>query len=133
MAFVADNSVIVGWFIPSQANDLTRKALRLSRRERVHVPALWQLEFTNVLVGLEKRSLIAGHQVDAIAARAERFGLEIHEAFASISPLIGLMRAHGIKAYDASYLHLAESMGAPFYTRDARLRQAARAAGIAAP
>lgn len=133
MAFVADNSVIIGWFIPSQASDLTRRALRRSRRERVHVPALWQLEFSNVLVGLERRSLIAGHHVDAIVATAERFGLEIHDAFALISPLIRLMRAQGIKAYDASYLHLAASLGVPLYTRDEFLRAAARSAGLTAP
>ncbi len=133
MAFVADNTVIIGWFIPSQANALTHKALRMSRRERVHVPALWQSEFSNVLVGLERRGLIAGHQVDAIVARAERFGLEIHEPFASISPLIGLMRARGIKAYDASYLHLAAFLDAPLYTRDKSLRAAARSAGVTAP
>lgn len=133
MAFVADNSVIIAWFIPSQASDLTRKALRRSRRERVHVPALWQSEFSNVLVALERRGLIAGHQVDAIVARVERFGLEIHDPFASISPLIGLMRARGIKAYDASYLHLAASLRAPIYTRDESLRAAARSAGLTAP
>ncbi len=131
MAFVADNSVIIGWFIPSQASPLTRKALRMSRRE--HVPALWQSEFSNVLVGLERRGLIPGHQVDAIVARVERFGLKIHDPFASISPLIGLMRARGIKAYDASYLHLAASLGAPLYTRDESLRAAARSAGLTAP
>ena len=133
MAFVADNSVIVGWFIPSQASELTRKALRLSRRERVHVPALWQSEFASVLVGLERRGLIAGHQVDAIVAKAERLGMEIHDAFASVSPLIALMRARGIKAYDASYLHLAASLNTPLYTRDGALRAAARSAGLTAP
>jgi predicted nucleic acid-binding protein len=133
VAFVADNSVIVGWFIPSQASELTRKALRRSRRERVHVPALWQSEFANVLVGLERRGLIAGHQVDAIVVKAERFGLEIHDAFTAMSPLIGLMRARGLKAYDASYLHLAAVMGAPLFTRDAYLRSAARSAGLVVP
>ena len=133
MAFVADNSVVIGWFIPSQASDVTRKALRRSRRERVHVPALWQSEFANVLVGLEWRGLVAGHQVDAIVAKAERFGLEIHDAFASISPLIGLIRARGVKAYDASYLHLAALLNAPLYTRDKSLRAAARSAGLTAP
>jgi predicted nucleic acid-binding protein len=133
VAFVADKSVIVGWFIPSQANSLTRKALRLSRREQVHVPALWQPEFASVLVGLERRGLVAGHQVDAIIAKAERLGMEIHDAFPSLSPLIGLMRARGIKAYDATYLHLAASLNAPLYTRDASLRAAARSAGLTAP
>ena len=133
MAFVADNSVIVGWFMPNQANELTRKALRLSRRERVHVPALWQSEFANVLVGLERRGLSAGHQVDVIVAKAERLGLEVHDAFTSVSPLIGLMRARGIKGYDATYLHLAATLNAPLYTRDGSLRAAARSVGLTAP
>lgn len=133
MAFVADNSVIVGWFISSQANELTRAALRRSRRERVHVPALWPLEFSNVLVGLERRNLIAAYQVDAILASVERFGVDIHDAPISMSALIGLMRTHRIKAYDASYLHLASSLGVPLYTRDISLRAAARSAGLTAP
>ena len=86
-----------------------------------------------MLVGLERRGLVSGHQVDAIVAKAERFGLEIHDAFASISPLIGLMRARGVKAYDASYLHLAALLNAPLYTRDGPLRAAARSAGLTAP
>ena len=133
MAFVADNSVIVAWFVPGQANKLTRKAWRLARKEQVHVPGLWQSEFANALIGLERRGHLAGHQVDGIVARAERFGLEIHDAFPSISPLIGLTRARGIKAYDASYLHLAASLGTPLYTRDEVLRAAARSAGVTAP
>ena len=130
MAFVADNSVIVGWFISSQANELTRDALRRSRRERVHVPALWQLEFANVLVTLERRGLIAAHLVDAIATKAERFGLIVHEAFPSMAPLVGLMRVQRISAYDASYLQLSASLSVPLYTRDASLKAAAKAAGV---
>jgi predicted nucleic acid-binding protein len=133
MAFVADNSVIVGWFVQSQSNELTRAALRRSRREHVHVPALWQLEFSNVLIGLERRNLIAAHQVDAIMSKAERFGLESHHAFASMLPLVGLMRAQGITSYDASYVYLAAVLGLPLYTRDVRLRAAARRAGLTAP
>lgn len=133
MAFVADNSVVVGWFLATQANDLTRKALRRARRERVHVPALWQSEFANVLVGLERRRLVASHQVDAIVAKAERFGLEIHDSLASMAPLIALMRARGIKAYDASYLQLAAELGVPLHTRDDALRAAARSGGLSVP
>ncbi len=132
MAFVADNSVIIAWFVPSQANALTREAWLLARKEQVHVPAMWQPEFTAVMHGLEKRGLLAPHQVDSAISKVERLGLEVHGAFSALAPLIDLARRHGIKAYDACYLHLAVSMGAKFYTRDAKLRQAARAAGVAA-
>ncbi|MCC7487327.1 MAG: hypothetical protein IT529_20320 [Burkholderiales bacterium] len=68
-----------------------------------------------------------------IVAKAERFGLEIHDAFDSVSPLVSLMRARGMTAYDASYLHLAAFLGTPLFTRDLSLRAAARAAGLMAP
>ena len=132
MAFVADNSVIIAWFVPSQANALTREAWRLARKEQVHVPAMWQPEFVAVLRGLEKRGLLAQHQVDSAISRVERLGLEVHGAFSALAPLADLARHHAVTAYDACYLQLAVSMGAKFYTRDAKLRQAARAAGIAA-
>ena len=80
MAFVADNSVIVAWFVPSQANALTREAWLLARKEQVHVPAMWQPEFAAVLHALEKRGLLARHQVDSAVSKVERLGLEVHGA-----------------------------------------------------
>ncbi|MFM9969325.1 MAG: type II toxin-antitoxin system VapC family toxin [Burkholderiales bacterium] len=132
MAFVADNSVIIAWFVPSQANALTREAWLLARKEQVHVPAMWQPEFAAVQQALERRGLLPRHQVDAAISKVERFGLEVHGPIKKLSPLVELARSHGIKPYDACYLDLAISLGIKFYTRDAKLRLAARAAGIAA-
>jgi len=47
--FVADNSVVVGWYFESQATPYTDKVLDLLANETAHVPALWVLEFSNVL------------------------------------------------------------------------------------
>ena len=68
MAFVADNAVIVAWFVPSQATEPTRKAWRL--------------------------------------------GIEVHETFRALAPLIDVVRRHAIKAYDAPYLHVSVSIRA---------------------
>lgn len=133
MAFVADNSVIVAWFVPSQATELTRKAWRLARKEQVHVPAIWQPEFVNVLSVLERRGLLERHQVDSAISKVERLGIEVHGIFPALAPLIDVARRHAIMAYDACYLQVAVSMRAPLYTRDVKLRQAARAAGMVAP
>lgn len=127
--FVADNSVIVAWFVPSQANALTREAWLLARKEQVHVLAMWQPEFAAVLHGLERRGLLVAHQVDSAISKVERMGLEVHGAFSALAPLIQLARRHGIKVYDACYRHLALSMGVKFYTRDAKLRQACSGSG----
>ncbi len=56
MAFVADNSVIVAWFVKSQANSYTWSILeRAAAGEAIHVPLLWRQEFVNAMVVLERR------------------------------------------------------------------------------
>ena len=49
MAFVVDNSVVVGWYFESQATDYTDHVLDRLSGENVHVPSLLVLEFSNVL------------------------------------------------------------------------------------
>ena len=56
MAFVADNSVIVAWFVKSQATPYTWSILeRAAAGEAIHVPLLWCQEFVNAMVVLERR------------------------------------------------------------------------------
>jgi len=51
MALVADNSVIVAWFVKSQAAPYTWSILeRAAAGEAIHVPLLWRQEFVNAMV-----------------------------------------------------------------------------------
>lgn len=49
MAFVVDNSVVMGWYFESQATDYTDRVLDRLSGENAHVLGLWVLEFSNVL------------------------------------------------------------------------------------
>ena len=131
VAFVLDNSVIVAWFVAAQANDYTRRIDRRAAREQPVVPALWEVEFANVMAVLVRREVLARHQGLAIFARAERLQLAIDRAAVSPRALYELTERHGISAYDAAYLELARQRGLPLATRDTALRSAARAAGVA--
>jgi len=130
MAFVLDNSVIIAWFIPDQANDYTRRIDRRAEREQPLVPALWEVEFANVMAALLRRQVLARHQAAAILSRAERLELGVDRAAVSPRALFELTDRHGISAYDAAYLELAARRGLPLATRDANLARAARAAGV---
>ena len=130
MAFVLDNSVIVAWFVRDQANDYTRRMGRRAEREQPLVPALWEVEFANVMMVLLRRRVLARHQAAAILSRAERLELEVDRAAVSPSGLFALTNRNSISAYDAAYLELAARRGLPLATRDATLARAARAAGV---
>ena len=47
------------------------------------------------------------------------------------SRLVVLARCHGLSSYDATYLELAQRLGARLASFDRRLNQAATAAGVA--
>lgn len=49
MAFVVDNSVVVGWYFGSQATDYGDRILDMLTRDVAHVPSRWVLEFSNIL------------------------------------------------------------------------------------
>ena len=130
MALVTDNSVVIGWFIPSQATAYTRRCNRRARREAVLVPALWETEFANVMLTLAKRKILSRHQATAAFHHAARLSLTVDREPVAPRELFVLGERHGISAYDAAYLELALRRGLPLATQDERLAHAAATAGI---
>ena len=130
MAFVADNSVVVAWFVESQASAQTRALLDRAGREEVHVPCVWRAEFAAALLGLSHNRRLAPARIPAILQAIE--GLDfIHDAGpSSAGVLIDLARRFALDAYDACYLELALRRKFPLAARDAPLRNAAERAGV---
>lgn len=128
MACVVDNSVIVGWFVESQANAYTRRARKHAEREGLLAPQLWPVEFASVLRGLERRKLLRPHDVDRIAASVMALEIALDPG-APLHELIALSRRFDVSCYDATYLELATRRGVPLATRDGKLARAARSAG----
>jgi predicted nucleic acid-binding protein len=132
MAFVADNSVIVAWFVKSQANPYSWSILeRAAAGEVIHVPLLWGQEFVNTMVVLERRRrLKAADATQAFAALAD-MNLAIDREPVELSALAGLARSFKLSAYDATYLELAMRLRLPFACRDGPLKAALPKAGVA--
>jgi len=130
VAFALDNSVLVAWLVPSQANAYTRRCNQRARRESMLVPALWEVEFANVLRVLVARRILSRHQAETAFQHAARLPLGVDRQPVPPRRLFELGERHGISAYDAAYLELAERRGVPLATRDARLARAAHAAGL---
>lgn len=127
--FVLDASVAVAWCFDDESTPAAWGLLDRLRAERGHVPALWELEIANILVGAERRRRIT--QARAVEFLAILGDLDIRvdpdvpgRAFRDILPLA---REQRLTTYDAAYLELAMRLGVPLATKDRALARAAHA------
>lgn len=129
MPLIVDASITVAWFVRNQASSYTDRVRRQARRERLHVPAVWPLEFANALWQLQRRELLSARQVDTIVDLAEPLDIVVHDETPPPRRLVAIARDHDLSAYDASYLELALRLRHAVACRDGPLKKALRAAG----
>ena len=117
---VVDASVITQAITIEQPGGPLRA--RLAAQPFLYAPHLLDAQFVQSLRGLVARGLLT--------VRAAELALGDFAAMLidrqSTQPLIGRMwrLRHNLTAYDASYVALAEALGVPLLTRDARIAAA---------
>ena len=84
----------------------------------------------NVVLMAERRRRLTEFQAVHFVELLARLPINVDLAPVVISTVLALGRRHGLSAYDAAYLALAERDGIPLATQDERLRAAANAAGV---
>lgn len=129
--FVIDASAALAWCFEDEGGD----ALQILERVRgatLYAPAMWPLEIANaLLVAVRRKRLTAAdatRYVELLAALEVE--IEAPHSLSSLGALTALAQAHGLSAYDASYLELALRRGLPLATVDGGLARAASAAGV---
>lgn len=130
MPFVVDNSVVVAWFFPSQATDYTDSVLDRLKADTAHVPALWVLEFSNVLRKAVMGRKLATESALEIIAEAEKLPLSVDYTATATAENMELALRFGLSSYDAAYLDLAMRLGLPVAAKDGALHDAAIKAGV---
>jgi predicted nucleic acid-binding protein len=116
---VVDCSVIVAMLFDEADADEATQALA---GHALHAPTLLPYEFANVARSKSRAGAPAEHVQQAL----QTFGdlrIELHPVAAA--DLHALALAHGLTAYDAAYLSLAQAMNAPLLTFDLKLADAA--------
>ena len=118
---VADASVLAAVaFGEPQADE----AVELLGGAVLHEPTLLAYELASVA---HKKALRYPDRVDAIAAAlALALALEIQWHEVDHRAVLGLALEKGLTTYDATYLYVARSVGAPLVTFDEKLRAATR-------
>ena len=130
MPIVIDTSVTMAWCFEDEATDQTDSVLDRLRDEEAVVPALWQLEITNVLLVAERRGRITEAQATRFLDLLTQLQIRVDMSQTNVTAALATGRRHHLSAYDAAYLLLAERIAAPLATLDGTLIAAARTAGV---
>ena len=133
MRMVLDASVALSWCFPDEAGEHAQRILELQRNGGAVVPTIWPLEIANALIVAERKKRIEASEAVSFFSLLLELGFRVdtatpNQAFGDIH---SLARAHGLSAYDASYLELAIREGLPLATSDDALKRAARKSGVA--
>jgi len=130
--FVLDCSVAVTWFLEHVVEKKKVSGLfeRLYAGDAV-VPALWHLEFANVLARSERRAKITAKELVSIVELVEELPITTEtDHLRALDEVLDLARAESLSAYDATYLDLAMRLEIPLATLDKKLAKAAAKNGV---
>ena len=127
MAVVLDASVVLTWALREERNARGDELLAACRQGYSAVPALFATEVTNALLMAERRQRISAEDVNAFLKRLQTLDIRPYApALADMDSILSLARSEVLTAYDAAYLHLAQSLGLPLATFDQDLILAAK-------
>ncbi|WP_374242006.1 type II toxin-antitoxin system VapC family toxin [Zoogloea sp.] len=130
MRFVLDNSVVVGWFLEDQATPYTDVVSVLLEQDQAVVPALWELEFANVLRTACRKERLTADEAHQIIEQICALPILIDRETPGPAELLALALRYNLSSYDAAYLELALRLQIRIATKDEPLRAAAEAAGV---
>lgn len=97
------------------------------------IPGLWHLEVSNALLVAERRSVLPQADSDRFLARLSSlpFFTDSDPVADRRSRILAMARSHGLSSYDATYLELAQRLGAALASFDRQLNRTAAALGVA--
>jgi predicted nucleic acid-binding protein len=119
-ALVTDASVIAAALFGEDAH---AEALALLHGRTLHAPHLLDNEIANVGLKKLRRERLSSEAIVAALEAYSRLPIERHAVDAE--SVVAIAERHGLTAYDAAYLHVAEQLSAPLATLDEALAAAA--------
>jgi hypothetical protein len=135
LTIVIDASMSLAWvFERQQPSDRERADLLLAScgAEPCWVPGLWHLEVANALVVAERRAVIQADSSDEFLNQLYKLPIntDLQPLAERQMRVLALARSEGLSSYDASYLALAQQLGATLASFDRKLNQAATNLGV---
>lgn len=129
--FVVDASLTMSWCFEDEGSPQTEQVLDALVAGQAVVPALWELEVSNVLLVAERRRRTTEAQTARFWDLLASLPIHVDTAPVDVTAVLAAARRHRLTAYNATYLVLAQRLGASLGTLDERLATACREAGVA--
>ena len=132
MAFILDCSVALSWYFMDEETEQTHALREQLIEKSIHVPALWPLEITNVVLAALRRKRISNEDLPELLGDLRELPDEIdRETDAMVwDDTFQLARQFNLSVYDATYLELAIRKKLPIATLDKRLAKACNEAEL---
>jgi predicted nucleic acid-binding protein len=127
---VVDSSAVLAILLREQSASAVFKAIE--QDDALLAPALLPYEVMNGLRSAERLKRIDADTASKARVRMAAFpwSYDVHGSESALRDVTRISVAHGLTAYDASYLELAARQGCPLVTLDAGLRKAAHAVHV---
>jgi predicted nucleic acid-binding protein len=118
-----DTNIAVKLFIPDPLSAKAETLFRSLRQvqSQFFVPDLFYIELTNVLWKYVRANQYPADQVKVALQRIQALPLNVTATKDLMLDAIDLSLKHGISAYDAAYVALAQRMSVPLLTLDNKL------------
>lgn len=130
MPLVPDVSAILGLALDDEDATFAESLIVAIARDEAVVPTLFWYEIRNVLVMAERRKRIAAARTTAFLSDLALLPFSVDD-LPREATVLDLARRRSLTVYDATYLELAQRVGAPLATLDHALMAAAKKEGIA--
>ena len=134
MMWVIDTSALIRLFVPDgplhpEVETAFNRAA--TGADLVLAPHLLLAEAANVLLRKRRRDELSAQELRELLQAVESLPIRLCEHGPLLFPACALAEAHGLSAYDALYLAVAEQHSARLITNDEGLAKVARAIGLA--
>jgi predicted nucleic acid-binding protein len=133
VSVVLDASVTLAWLYPDEATAAINEVFEIVMNDGGVVPSLWRLEVANGLTLAVRRGRItAAFRSAALADLAlAPISIDPETDLHAWNASLQLADRFRLTVYDAAYLELAHRRSHPLASLDMKLRDAARALGVA--
>ena len=128
-----DASVTLAVLLEDESSPYADAVIELLKREEAVASRIWPLEVANAILTAVRRGRILAADALLLVGAMNGLRVDVDRETADAPLALAVANfgiAHGLTAYDASYLELAIRRALPLATIDRRLRDAASAAGI---